>query len=299
MVCMKLCKPGLLVSALSALVVCPGWAADEAFTAYSLSMAFSNTTIWTVNGGPGTLSSSPFIGNAVVLHTDGAGKISGSGWFWIDYSNAPYSAFLVDMTGQIIATPAKPLPTVTLSIKGSGYTLDGNGGANLNTLKLKFVGQPGLNPVATNGETGIVGKMVGTVVGKTPFGEKSAPLNLDAIILEAVGYPLVLSAKVVQSAKRMLLYNADFEGSGGGSPNFDLDGKGSVNAKTSQYKFSVKGIGQQRGWAMAVSGALGPYQSTLLTNVVFSAPVSANAKGKINGQVFSATTTDISAEIIT
>ena len=46
------------------------------------------------------MSNSPFIENALVLKTDGNGQISGSGWLWVDYSNAPYSAFLVDATGK-------------------------------------------------------------------------------------------------------------------------------------------------------------------------------------------------------
>jgi len=272
----------------------------ETFTAYSLSMNFTNPSIWTVNGGPATLPNAfPFIGNAIVLHTDGAGKITGTGWFWIDYASAPYTAFLVDVTGKISSSPTKPIPVVTLAIKGSGYNLDGNGGATLNKINAKFVGQPGPDPGATNGSQIIVGKLTGKITGTTPLGDKSATLNLDMILPESNATPLALSGVVVQSAKKMLLYNFDFEGHGGTNPDFDLDGSGAVNTAKNTYKFSVRGIGPEKGWSLAVSGGLGTYNSVVRTNVTFSAPVSATAKGKIQGQAVSTQTTNITAEIIT
>ncbi len=276
---------------------------NEAFIAYSLSNNFAAPSIWTVNGGPATLQgASPFISDSIVLHTDGAGKITGTGWFWIDYvtgPSAPYTAFFLDVTGKIASSPAQPTPVVTLLLKGSGYSLDGNGGATLNKLSAKYVGEPGPDPNATNGSMVIAGKLTGKITGTTPLGENSASLNLDMIIPDSTSTPLALSSVVQQSAKRMLLYNFDFAGNGGANPDFDLDGSGTVNTTKNTYKFSVKGRGPEKGWSLIVSGALGSYNSQVRTNVTFLAPVSASAKGKIQGQTVSAQTTNITAEIIT
>jgi hypothetical protein len=291
---------GVLILAAGNMSVSAAPRAAETFTAYSLSNYFGAPSIWTVNGGPATLPNAfPFIGNAIVLHTDGAGKISGTGWFWIDYASAPYTAFLVDVTGKISSTPTHPVPVVTLLIKGSGYNLDGNGGATLNKINAKFTGQPGTDPNATNGANVIVGKLTGKISGTTPLGENSASLNLDMIIPDSTATPLALSTVVIQSAKRMLLYNFEFEGNAGTNPNFDLDGTGAVNSAKNTYKYSVKGRGLEKGWSLAVSGALGTYNSQVRTNVTFLAPISATAKGKLQGQAVSAQTTNITAEIIT
>src|SRR5260221_6942634 len=79
-------------------------ATGQTSSVYKVEMNFPNAVVWTVNGGPSTIHDFPFIGNAIVLKTDGAGIISGSGWFWIDYSNAPYSAFFVSVAGTISFT---------------------------------------------------------------------------------------------------------------------------------------------------------------------------------------------------
>src|SRR6476661_3590433 len=121
-------KKSILIGAaclLSSRLAFPAGSGNETFTAYSLTMNFSNATIWTVNGGPATLGGFPFISPSIVLHTDGAGKITGTGWFWIDYANEPYTAFLVDVSGKISSTTTPNSPSVTLTLKGSGYTLDG------------------------------------------------------------------------------------------------------------------------------------------------------------------------------
>jgi hypothetical protein len=296
----------LLASALLSFQLQPAQAAmrpNESYIAYTLSNDFATPTLWTVNGGPTTLQgASPFISDSIVLHTDGAGKITGTGWFWVDYvtgPSAPYTAFFVDVTGKIASSPSQPTPMVTLLLKGSGYSLDGNGGATLNKLNAKFVGPPGPDPDATNGSMVIVGKLTGKITGTTPLGDNSASLNLDMIIPDSTSTPLSLSSVVLQSAKRMLLYNFDFAGSGGTNPDFDLDGSGTINTTKNTYKYSVKGRGPEKGWSLLVTGTLGTYNSQVRTNVTFLAPVSAAAKGKIQGQAVSAQTTNLTAEIIT
>ena len=250
---------------------------------YSLSMPFPGATVWTVDGGPSTVSDFPFIGNALTLRTDGSGKITGVGWLWIDYVSSPYSAFQVDVTGRITSTAAKPTPTVTLTFRGPGYSLDGNGGSTENSINLKFVGQPGT--AGTN--AGIVGRLTGTVRGKSPLGEKSGSIDLSTIIQDATADELILTNKVTQNSKKMLLYTAD------------LNGKGTINSAKHTYRFTITGLGDAKGSTLSVNGNLGPVTSSILTNVTFDAPVTGTAKGKIKGQVISATTSNITAEVIT
>ncbi|HVV02011.1 MAG TPA: hypothetical protein VHH88_11655 [Verrucomicrobiae bacterium] len=263
-------------------------------------MNFPNTQIWTVNQGPATLQGAfPFISPSIVLSTDGAGKITGTGWFWIDYITGPYSAFLVDVTGRI-SKSAKSATTVTLTLKGSGYSLDGNGGAALNKVMAKFVGQPGLDPSNTDNPPTIIGKLTGKITGASPLGEKKGSFSLDALLPESTSTPLALSAQVVQSGNKLVLYSFDFEGSGGTNPDFDLKGNGNINTAKETYNFRVKGAGPERGWSLRVNGDQGTYTGgSELPDFTFLAPVSATAKGKIQGQSVSDQTTNITAEVIT
>src|SRR4051812_24824920 len=180
----------------------------ETFTAYALTMNFSNATIWTVNGGPATIGGFPFISPSIVLHTDGAGKITGTGWFWVDYETAPYTAFLVDVSGKISSTTTPNSPSVTLTLKGPGYTLDGNGGATANQINARFTGRPAADPVATNGAQTIVGKLTGKITGASPLGANGATLNLDMELpgstsdapFRTHADPLVIKGQVLQNA---------------------------------------------------------------------------------------------------
>ncbi len=288
-----------IAAAIATLPVCGAYAADSGFTAYALRMNFSNV-VCTVTGGPNTVSNSPFIENALVLKTDGNGQISGSGWLWVDYSNAPYSAFLVDATGKISSTTAHRTPIVTMNLNGPGYTLDGHGGSTANSIHLKFSGQPGPNPVDTS-QTGIVGKLTGSIAGTTPLGEKSAVVNFDTVITDVDFTPLTLVAQVQQDSKRMLLFNAvnvDFNGNGRGNPIFDLTGTGQINSSGKTYRFTAKGIGIEKGWNLVVSGNLATQTSSVVSGVTFSAPVSAQVSGKVQGQAISGSTTDIQAELV-
>jgi hypothetical protein len=281
----------LSVAALSSLRV-----AGAESSAYSLRITFSNQ-ICTVRGTPGTINGFPFIGNSVALTTDGAGQVSGSGWLWVDYSNAPYSAFLVDVTGKISSTTAQPAPTVTLTIGGPGYTLDGQGNSTPNSIRLKFTGQAG--PDSNNpSQTVILGRMTGSISGATPLGQKSAAINVDAVITDVSFTPLTLVAQVEQSSKQMLLFNADFNGNGNGNPIFDLTGTGQVNSSSRKYRFTAKGIGVQKGWNLTVNGDLGTLTSSSVPGVQFSAPVSAQVSGKVQGQQISGSTTDIQADLV-
>src|SRR5689334_17768960 len=127
--------------------------AVETFTAYGLNIVWTNSeaVVWDVNGAPRTPGGAmPAISQAVAVDMDAAGKITGSGTTTITYNSSglPVSRFIVDITGKISSSTAKPTPVVTIVIKGSGYTIDGSGGATttLNKLNLKFTGQPGQDP---------------------------------------------------------------------------------------------------------------------------------------------------------
>jgi hypothetical protein len=83
--------------------------------------------------------------------------------------------------------------------------------------------------------------------------------------------------------------------------NSGWSGNGSIS-KTNAYKLNVKGAGSNRGSTLSVAGSLGAYTNNVGTNpVVFLAPISAEAKGRIAGQVISgaAASVDINAGLIT
>jgi hypothetical protein len=266
-------------------------------TAYFVDINFTNT-ICTVMGGPNTLHDFPFIANALVLKTDGAGNISGSGWFWVDYSNAPaYSAFLVDAKGKIASTTANSTPKVTLTIDGPGFTLDGEGHSTPNSIHLKFSGQPGPNPDDTS-QMGIVGKLTGTMAGASPLGEKSAAINLETVITDVTFSTLTIQAEVEQTSRQMLLLNVDYNGNSEGNPVFDLTGSGQINHSAQTYRFTAKGIGAEKGWTLTVSGNLGTNTSSSVPGAQFVAPVTAEVTGKVQGQAVSGSTTDIEAELV-
>ncbi|HSU52432.1 MAG TPA: hypothetical protein VLT36_00060 [Candidatus Dormibacteraeota bacterium] len=253
-------------------------------TAYSLTMVFSNTIVWTVNGGPATISGWPFIGNAMALHTDSKGRITGHGWFWIDYSNAPYSAFVLEVDGKISSTTANPKPTVSLNLRGNGYSLNGSGGATPNKLNFKFTGVPAPNPVDPS-QMAIVGNMSGSIMGDSPLGARQAFVNLPSLILETDGSPLIITNKVLQSGNKMSLFDSDSLGSG------------TINGNT--YRFNLGGISTDKGWTLTTTGTMGTYTSSTITNSNFTAPVSAEVKGTVKGQIVTGSPTSITADLIT
>src|SRR5205085_9645440 len=109
--------------------------ATDTFTAYDLSITFTNETAgyWSVNGAPTTTGTSFLqitpVNRSSSVHTDDAGKITGTGMLQVIYNQAglPYSIFTVTYSGQI-SSPSGAPPIVKIAIKGSGYTVDGTGG---------------------------------------------------------------------------------------------------------------------------------------------------------------------------
>ena len=289
-------KISLLALSASLIINFSASAAVETFTAYGLDIVWTNSgaVIWEVNGAPRTPGGAmPEILQSVAVDMDASGKITGSGITTITYNSAglPVSRFVVDITGKISSTPTKPTPAVTIVIRGNGYTIDGSGGATttLNKLSLKFTGEPGQDPTNPN-RLRIVGTVTGTLTGPTPLDSRSAKLSgLVAYISNSGSGPANLSTAILQNTRKMLVYDSDWSGSG------------SIG-RTNSFRLQARGIGRNRGSSLTVSGALGSSTNNVGTNpIVFLAPASAAAKGKIAGQAVSGdgTAADISVGLIT
>lgn len=260
--------------------------AAETFTAYNLSLAFTNAqaSYWSVDGAPQTTGTT-FIKvtpNNTSVQTDNSGHISGNGLLTVTYNTAqvPFSTFSVSYSGQI-TSPAGFTPTATVFIRGPGFTVDGSGQptTTLNSISLKFVGQPGINPLNNGNQFRIVGQLTGMIRGPTPLtqvGSGTAVLpSLQAVITGSRSNLVALNLDVVQSQNRMQIFANGATGSG-------------TIGITNSFKLNVLGSGSNRGYALLATGVLGSYTNVIgPSNVAFLAPISVELKGKINGQVVS------------
>lgn len=269
-------------------------AATPAYTAYSMDVSFSNAEAqyWDIYGGPRTtgtlyISLRPF---SSTVMTDGSGKIVGTGELEIAYNTTgePFSRFVVDYTGKISSTRVTPA-VVTLNIKGTGYTADGTGKPTtaLNTLALKFVGQPGINPL-NNSQTRIVGMLSGAIRGATPLGAKSFSLpGVQAVITSSSATHAGLGVDVVQSASQMQVFDAV------------MRGKGSINTRLGTYSFTTRGTGSSRGESLSFSGFMGNYTNYVGNDpITFTAPASAQLTGKKKGQVVTGYNGSVEVDLI-
>jgi hypothetical protein len=259
---------------------------NETFTAYDLGVTFTNNSAgyWSVNGAPTTTGTSFLqitpVNRSSSVRTDDAGKITGTGMLQVIYnqSGLPYSIFTVTYLGQISSPTGAP-PIVRIAVRGSGYTIDGTGGptTTVNSMRLEFVGQPGTNPLNSN-QTRIVGQLTGTIHGQTPLATVSATLPpLQAVITGSSSNVISFNNTVVQSATRMLLFKPGFSGRGG-------------IGSSGRYTMSLVGVGDNHGESLLFSGMMGAYTNQISGNPVgFTAPVSAQLKGKIKGQRVSGT----------
>jgi hypothetical protein len=254
----------------------------ETFTAYDLGITFTNDTAgyWSVNGAPTTTGTSFVqitpVSRSSSVQTDDSGRITGTGMLQVVYNQAglPYSIFTVTYSGQISGPTGAP-PIVKIMIRGLGYTVDGTGGptTTVNSMSLEFIGQPGPNPLNTN-QARIVGQLTGTIRGQTPLATVSATLpSLQAVITGSSSNVISLNTTVVQSATQMLLFKAGFLGGG------------SIGSKGGYIMHTV-GTDANHGESLLFSGMMGPYTNQISGNpVAFTAPVSAQFKGKIKGQL--------------
>ncbi len=243
-------------------------------TLYWLEVEFTNTTatIWEVWGIPQTTSGFPAIENwSINADTDGSGKVSGYGVVGIEENTngVPWSYIPVEVKGKM--SKKGSAATSTLTIKGKGYRADGAGGGEAVSLNLKFTGQPGVNPLNTN-QTRIVGKLT----GNWKAGKTNTKIDRSAVITQSDKWQLDVEGDVLQNAKKMQLFDRD------------LTGTGSIK-KNNTYSLKVKGTGWNKGSSATLTGNLGAYTNnvvigTNLTAVVFQAPVTADLKGKVQGQ---------------
>ncbi len=293
---MKKTKVSLL--ALSVLVVGTLAASAETtiYNAYSLSANYTNVDarVWSVDGGPENPSDAIFPqldyrGGSV--GTDSSGKISGVGRWTVTYSSSgtPSSTFYGTVSGKLAGKIGSPA-TVTMTIKGDGYTVYGTGLATPFKGNLKFTGQVGASPVNLNVQR-MVGTLSGSFSGSTPMdpqGFKLPPSRVAYVPNSDFGYAGI-SANVLQSSKgKMQLFGTS------------LQGNGSIKDKTT-YKATVKGVGSEKGLSVSLSGNVGLYTGTVGTNAVpFLAPATAEIlKGsKWNGQAIQGVASSITARLI-
>ena len=261
--------------------------AAEAFTAYNLNLAFTNAqaSVWNVTGAPQTTGTTylTVTPGGTSVQTDNAGHISGYGLLTVAYNTAqlPLSTFTVTYSGQITGTAGSNV-TATIFARGPGYTVDGSGlpTTTLNSISLKFVGQPGTSPLAGN-PFRIVGSLNGVIRGPTPLamGGTTVLPSVQAVINGSRSNSVSLNVDVAQSQKRMVVF------ANGGT------GTGTLGA-TNSYKFNVLGTGENSGYAYLLSGVLGPYTNFMVSsNVIFEAPITAQIKGKVRGQIISGSVT--------
>jgi len=200
---------------------------------------------------------------------------------------AGFSDFAADVSGKI--STKKDAPSITLTIKGSGYS-----GADTNidffnvslaakpaSMNLKFVSSSGVS-----NET-IGGKLTGTVNpgikainnGKAVKINETATLNVNS---NAITDFLL---HVVQIGTKINATTID-EG------DLIASGKGSVNSKGA-FTVNFKGVSFSRGSSFKLTGTTGPLDISITdtaTNSVPNAPITGvELKGKIDGQTVDAT----------
>ncbi|MCX6928630.1 MAG: hypothetical protein NT154_36275 [Verrucomicrobia bacterium] len=290
------------ILALSVLVGGAVFASAATTTEYRSYYVYSTTTnvtasFWDISGAAESLTGFPDVfDSSVYCNTDGSGKITGAGWTGIDFNTnyVPFTWFTTDVSGKIAMKGDKT--SVTMTIKGEGYTADGQGFAQPTSFNVKFTGQPGPNPDTNSSQKLVIlGTMTGTIKGTTPLGNKSAKItNLPAIIRDYncnLNF-MSLNADVLQTMKdngtgKQLIFGSEYTGNG--------------SIKSGSYKATLKGVGENKGLTLNVEGSMGLYTNSYIgTNMVpFTAPITVNiTKGKINGQTVGGLASHVEAHLI-
>jgi hypothetical protein len=272
-------------------------AATTTYNAYTLSANFTNVDAryWSVTGGPENPDDAIYpqlnyrSGGGVV--TDSSGKISGVGRWTVTYSAAgtPSSTLYGTVSGKLARKVGSPA-TVTMTIKGEGYTVNGTGFATPFKGSLKFTGQAGTSPANTNFQV-MVGTLSGSFSGSTVVGAKGfkIPPGRVAYVPDSDSRPVLISATVLQSSKATM----KFLGTG-------VQGNGSIKDKTT-YRATVKGVGSSKGVSVSLSGNVGLYTQNVDSNAIpFLAPTTAEIlKGsKWNGQEIQGVASSITVRLI-
>jgi hypothetical protein len=293
---MKKTKVSLLALAVLAGGTLAGLAETTTYNAYSLSVNCTNVEakIWSVSGGPENPPDAiypqlEYRGGSI--DTDSSGKVSGVGRWTVTYSGSgtPSSTFYGTVSGKLAGKIGSPA-TVTMTIKGEGYTVNGTGFATPFKGNLKFTGQVGASPVNLNVQR-MVGTLSGSFSGSTVVGAKGfkIPPGRVAYVPNSSFNYAGIGANVLQSSKgKMQLLGTS------------LQGKGSIKEKTT-YKATVKGVGFNKGVSVSFSGAMGLRTDNVGTNPIsFLAPTTAEIlKGsKWNGQAIQGAAGGVTADII-
>jgi hypothetical protein len=285
---MKKIKVSILaLSALAGGILAASAATVTTYVPYSFDAPYTNAAaaVWEVTGAPATTATTyPQIFSEVTVTTDDSGKIMGWGPMYIEYNTneTPYTVVWVSVSGKIGNKTAGSAPAVTLSIKGSGYSPDGTGGAGVNSFTMKFTGAVGANP-NTNGQANIVvGTATGKITGQTPLSTKSATFTLQNATAASSYSFAQAGGDVLQTEKNGVPTSMQVFST-------EATGKGTIKSGTT-YTVKYTGTILAKGLSGTVTGSLGAYTNTIGTNpVVFMAPVSATLTGKDKGQVISGT----------
>jgi hypothetical protein len=276
-------------------------AAAETVTyhAYSLNLSYTNleARYWQVDGGPENLADTIYpqlnYRNGSV-NTDSSGKISGVGRWTIAYSGSgtPSSTLYGTVSGKLTGKIGSPA-TVTMTIKGEGYTVNGTGFATPFKGNLKFTGQVGPNPAnpGNANDLRMVGTLSGSFTGSTVVGAKGfkLPPNRLGYVPDSDYNSAGVGTTVVQSSGgKMQLVGTS------------LQGNGSIKDKTT-YRATVKGTGSNKGISVSLSGSVGLTTGNVGTNPIpFLAPITAEIlKGsKWNGQEIQGMASSIRVSLI-
>jgi hypothetical protein len=271
-------------------------AATTTYNAYTLTLNYTNVEarVWSVDGGPQNPPDAiypqlAYQGGSV--GTDSSGKLSGVGRWTVTYSSSgtPSSTLYGTVSGKLAGKIGSPA-TVTMTIKGEGYTDNGTGFATPFKGSLKFTGQVGASPVNLNAQR-MVGTLSGSFSGSTVVGAKGfkiAPGRVGYVPNSSPDFAGV-GANVLQSSKG----NMQLLGT-------SLQGSGSIKDKTT-YRATVKGVGSNKGVFVSLSGTMGLRTENVGSNPIpFLAPTTAEIlKGsKWNGQEIQGLASSITVHLI-
>jgi hypothetical protein len=266
------------------------------YHAYTWSVNYTNVNarVWSVNGGPENPPDAIYpqleYGGGSVA-TDSSGKISGVGRWTVTYSasGTPSSTFYGTVSGKLAGKIGSPA-TVTMTVKGDGYTVNGTGLATPFKGNLKFTGKVGASPVNLNVQK-MVGTLSGSFSGSTVMGAKGfkiPPGRVAYVPGSNFGYAGI-GANVLQSSKgSMQLLGTS------------LQGNGSTKDKTT-YRATVKGVGSNKGVFVSLSGTMGLRTENVGSNAIpFLAPVTADMldSSKWNGQAIQGVASSITARLV-
>lgn len=273
---MKKLKISLLALSVVAGGITVASAATEINRSYTFSVNSTNIArIWYVYGIPVPVTGFPSIQDGTSVDVDASGKIIGSGFIRVDFNtnNAPYAGYTVDVKGKMKTKGNKA--SVSMTAKGPGGLVNGNGTAETGSIDLKFTdGVPAINPFNTNFPAIIVGKLSGTIKGMSPLGNKTAKFENAVAGVDSDDFnPMNSTIGVLQTTKKQQYFSSE------------ATGKGKI--KNNTYKGSLKGIAWAKGSKFNINGNLGLYTNNISTNAIsFLAPETITVKGKTYGQTF-------------